>query len=53
MIYIHREADPDYPGHHVYVPRDAQGKQVAPEAIERDAAHDNANDFGFMQTQDV
>lgn len=53
MIYIHREPDPDYQGHHIYVPRDAQGTQVAPDAIEREEAHDNANAYGFMHTQDV
>ncbi|MBO6277667.1 MAG: hypothetical protein J6N20_09585 [Pseudomonas sp.] len=53
MITIYMERDTDYPGEHVFVPRDSHGQQVADAARERQQAHDNANDSGYMHTQDA
>jgi hypothetical protein len=51
--YIHREPDPDYPGEHIFTPRDRQGRQVALQATDRDRAHDNAFEAGYLHTEDA
>jgi hypothetical protein len=53
FAYIHCEPDPTYPGEHIFVPRDHEGKQVALHSTDRDEAHDNANDAGYLHTEDA
>lgn len=53
IAYIHREKDPDYPGSYLYVPRNARGEQIAMHSPDWDTAHDNANDEGYFNTEDV